>query len=301
MPCSATAPSSSNRGSSSSLTTSIASGDHLSFSSISNGSCSNMLQLTTAHQAELQLRDLLLPMGAASMLPLSCGLDLQNLSDSPLDSPLLCAGLPEDLAGIAPEPFLHPSTGFQAGIGPSTTTVQVPLSAPGACFLQDPCALPGMPSTQAILDASTQRLQLLELNSTLLSGGCNSLTTQTGLGAGLQQASTGLLGLQEPCPTVKPCQQPVLSTSVAGPASLGLASGTACAGTALGTPAQHVSTPGVVMGHPVLSQGLCDQRHVQAALPAQQLGAVGLADVSQPAQLPASNGMIVIFAPAPPA
>lgn len=300
-PCSAPACPSSN--SVSSLTTSIASGDHLSFSTNSNGSCSNMLQLSAAQQAELQLQDLLLPLGTSSMLALSSGLDLQNLSDSPLDSPLLCAGLPADLAGTASEPFLHPSTGFHAGMGPSTTSMQVPLSANGACFLQDPQVLTcSMANTQSLLDASTQRLQLLELNNALLSGGTNVYNTHTaGLSTGLLQASTGLLALQEPALTTMRYQQPALAKSVAVPASLALTSEIAPAGLALGTPAQHVSTPGVVMGYPVLGQCLGDQGLVQAALPAQQLSAVGTVNVSQPAQLAASNGMVVMFAPAPPA
>lgn len=235
--------------------------------------------------------------GLSSLLPLSCGLD-------PLDSSILDSSLsgptftPADLASTRID-ALHASMAFLDITSASTACMQLPfpVQTTGFGILQEPCSsTPLMASTQGLLHDTTQQLQLMDLSCSLLPGPePASDSAPDALCAGFLQASTGphmvqqlhLTGMQHAAHALDVLPMPLPTPRNAVDA--GLLLGTAAAQRAGG----H---PGVVMGFPVAAQSLC--MPAQAAV-AQHLGP--LIEHAQPSPVVASNGMLVISAPAPPA
>lgn len=297
--------------STSSAASSTGSGDSLTTHGGGNSSSSaSMQQLASAAggPAMLQLHDplLLLPPygGLSSLLPLSCGPG--GLADSTLDSSFLQGHTftSADLASTTVD-VLHPSMGFLDITGASTACMQmqVPIPAGSAAFsvLQEPSS--SMASTQGLLADTTQQLQLMNLSSSSLLHGPSPVSYSAPdalLGAGFLQASTGphmvqelhLTGMQHVATTL----DTVLATEL--PTLLPAASSAVYAGLLLGAAAaQHAGdTPGVVMGFPVAAHSLCMPAQAQAAPQSRPL--IGCV---QSSPVVASNGMVVMFAPAPPA
>jgi hypothetical protein len=263
------------------------------------------------------LQDTFLPHFGAPLLPLStgCTLDdpswLQLASDiSPLDSPVLAPDLPGCLGSASMDllhpstEFLQPSTGLLQAMVPSTSSMQMSLGTPSTSTLQDPSALQRMASTQALLDASTQQLQLWELNNLLRRQSAPvNYHALGGLSSGFLQASTGPAVLPQAPMMAQLYQQssmlPSLATATVPAATVATSGNMLSTGVVMGVAAQQVGAHGTVMGYPVVSQGLYDQRLASGPSPKQQLGMCGLS--AQPSSAVASNGMVVMYAPAAPA
>lgn len=289
---------------SSSSLSSTGSLDGLTALGLGSSSSASMQQLASpaGGAGMLQWQDpllLLLPSptygGLSSLLPLSCGL-------GPMDSRILNSSFPgptftpADLASTTID-ALHPSMGFLDMTSASTACMQMPSPAQTAAFsiLQDPCS--SMASTQGMLYDTTQQLQLMDLSCSILPGSRPaSDSAQDALCAGFLQASTGphmvqelpLTGMQHAAHALD-----VLPTSLPAP------SNAVDAGLLWwGTPAaQHAGdTPGVVMGFPVAAESPCMPAQGPAV---QHQGSV--CGHAQPSPVVASNGMLMIFAPAPPA
>lgn len=240
-----------------------------------------------------------MPQFGAPLLPLSTGfmLDdpswLQLASESPLDSPVLAPDFPGSLGSASLHPsteFLQASTGLLQPMISCTSSMHMSLGTPSTSVLQEPSAVRCMASTQALLDASTQQLQL-ELNTLLRQQSAPiNYHALGGLGTGFLQASTNPAVLPQ-APMMAPLfQQPSMLPSLASavPAAAGATSG-------------NMLSTGVAMGYPVISQGLYEQRLAPGPVPVQHLGMGGLAAAAQPSSAVTSNGLVVMFAPAAPA
>jgi hypothetical protein len=302
---------------SSSAASSTGSGDSLTTHGGGNSSSSaSMQQLAAGGPAMLQLHDplLLLPPygGLSSLLPLSCGPGA--LASSTLDSSLLPGHTftAADLASTTTD-VLHPSMGFLDITGASTACMQmqVPFPVGSAAFsvLQEPSSI-SMASTHGLLADTTQQLQLMDLSSSSLLHGPSSVSYSAPdamLGAGFLQASTCLQASTGPPQMVQELHltsmqhaATTLGSVLAAPLPtlLPTASSAVDAGLLLGSAAaQHAgNAPGVVMGFPVAAQSLCMPAQAPVA---QQPGP--LVRCAQSSPVVASNGMVVMFAPAPPA
>jgi hypothetical protein len=151
--------------------------------------------------------------------------------------------------------------------------------------------------------ASTQQLQLLELNNLLRQQSAPvNHHALGGLSSGFLQASTCPAAPQAPM-MAQLYQQPSMLPSLASasvPAATTETSGNIpSTGVAMGVVAHQVGADGAVMGYRVMYKGLSDQRLAPGPAPVDQLGMCGLS--GQPLHAVASNGMVIMYAPAPPA